>query len=156
MDRNVFMRRAIALAERNVTDNGGGPFGAVVVHDGRIIGEGTNQVTGTHDPTAHAEVVAIRAACSELGDFSLAGAEIYASCEPCPMCLSAIYWARIDRIFFGNSKTDAAAIGFDDDHIYREIPLPISERAIPTERLLADEAIEAFRAWETADDKIEY
>lgn len=156
MDRNVFMRRAIALAEKNVTDNGGGPFGAVVVHDGRIIGEGTNQVTGTHDPTAHAEVVAIRAACSELSDFSLVGAEIYASCEPCPMCLSAIYWARIDRIFFGNTKTDAAAIGFDDDHIYREIPLPISERAIPTERLLADEAIAAFNAWENSDDKVEY
>ena len=156
MDRNTFMRRAITLAEQNVAASGGGPFGAVVVYDGRIIGEGTNQVTGTHDPTAHAEVVAIRAACAELGDFSLAGAEIYASCEPCPMCLSAIYWARIDRIFFGNTKTDAAAIGFDDDHIYREIPLPISERAIPTERLLADEAIEAFRAWETADNKVEY
>jgi len=156
MDRNTFMRRAIALAEKNVTDSGGGPFGAVVVHEGRIIGEGTNQVTGTHDPTAHAEVVAIRAACIQLGTFSLAGCEIFASCEPCPMCLSAIYWARIERIFFGNTKTDAAAIGFDDDHIYREIPLPISERAIPTERLLADEAIAAFRAWETADNKIEY
>jgi guanine deaminase len=156
MDRNSFMRRAITLAEANVAASGGGPFGAVVVHNGRIIGEGTNQVTGSHDPTAHAEVVAIRAACSELGNHSLAGCEIYASCEPCPMCLSAIYWARIDLIFYGNSKTDAAAIGFDDDHIYREIPLPISERAIPTERLLADEAITAFQAWETFDGKIEY
>lgn len=156
MERDTFMRRAIALAEQNVASGGGGPFGAVVVHDGRIIGEGTNQVTGTHDPTAHAEMVAIRAACTQLGTYSLAGCEIFASCEPCPMCLSAIYWARIERIFFGNTKTDAAAIGFDDDHIYREIPLPISERAIPTERLLADEAITAFRAWETADNKIEY
>lgn len=156
MERDTFMRRAIALAEQNVASGGGGPFGAVVVHDGRIIGEGTNQVTGTHDPTAHAEMVAIRAACTQLGTHSLAGCEIFASCEPCPMCLSAIYWARIERIFFGNTKTDAAAIGFDDDHIYREIPLPISERAIPTERLLADEAITAFRAWETADNKIEY
>lgn len=150
------MRRAITLAEANVAASGGGPFGAVVVHNGRIIGEGTNQVTGSHDPTAHAEVVAIRAACSELGTHSLAGCEIYASCEPCPMCLSAIYWARIDLIFYGNTKTDAAAIGFDDDHIYREIPLPISERAIPTQQLLADEAITAFQAWETADNKIEY
>jgi tRNA(Arg) A34 adenosine deaminase TadA len=156
MERDTFMRRAIALAEQNVASSGGGPFGAVIVHDGRIIGEGTNQVTGTHDPTAHAEMVAIRAACTQLGTYSLAGCEIFASCEPCPMCLSAIYWARIERIFFGNTKTDAAAIGFDDNHIYREIPLPISERAIPTERLLADEAITAFRAWETADNKIEY
>ncbi len=156
MDRNSFMRRAIVLAEQNVADSSGGPFGAVVVHDGRIIGEGTNRVTGSVDPTAHAELIAIRAACSELGTYSLAGCEIYASCEPCPMCLSAIYWARIDRIFYGNSKTDAAAIGFDDDHIYREIPLAISERAIPTERLLADEAIAAFHAWETSDDKTTY
>jgi tRNA(Arg) A34 adenosine deaminase TadA len=156
MDRNTFMRRAIALAEQNVTNIDGGPFGAVVVYDGRIIGEGTNLVTSSHDPTAHAEVVAIRAACAKIGDFSLVGTEIYASCEPCPMCLSAIYWARIDRIFFGNTKADAAAIGFDDDHIYREIPLPIGERAIPTERILAKEAIAAFRAWETVDNKIEY
>ena len=156
MERKVFMRRAIALAEQSVADSGGGPFGAVVVHDGRIIGEGTNQVTGSHDPTAHAEVVAIRAACTLLGSFSLAGCEIFASCEPCPMCLSAIYWARIERIFYGNTKTAAAAIGFDDDHIYREIALPISARAIPTEQLLADEAIAAFRAWEDSDDKIEY
>ncbi len=156
MDRDTFMRRAIALAEQNVTVAGGGPFGAVVVHKGRIVGEGVNQVTGSHDPTAHAEVVAIRAACTELGTFSLAGSEIFASCEPCPMCLSAIYWARIDRIYYGNTKTDAAAIGFDDDHIYREIALPVAERAIPTERLLTDEAIKAFRAWEITDNKIEY
>jgi tRNA(Arg) A34 adenosine deaminase TadA len=156
MDRDNFMRRAIALAEQNVSDLGGGPFGAVVVYDGQIVGEGTNQVTGLHDPTAHAEVVAIRAACTALGSFSLAGCEIYASCEPCPMCLSAIYWARIDRIFFGNTKTDAAAIGFDDDHIYREIALPVSDRSIPTQRLLTDEAIAAFRAWENSDDKIVY
>ncbi len=156
MDRNNFMRRAIALAEENVASSGGGPFGAVVVHNGRIVGEGTNQVTGSHDPTAHAEVVAIRAACTELGTFSLAGCEIYASCEPCPMCLSAIYWARIERIFYGNTKVDAAAIGFDDDHIYREIALPVSDRAIPTAQILSEEAISAFRAWENADDKIEY
>ncbi len=156
MDRDNFMRRAIALAEQSVAELGGGPFGAVVVYDGRIVGEGTNQVTGSHDPTAHAEVVAIRAACTELGTFSLAGCEIFASCEPCPMCLSAIYWARIDRIFYGNTKTDAAAIGFDDDHIYREIALPIGDRSIPTERLLTDEAIAAFRAWANSDDKIAY
>ena len=156
MNRDSFMRRAIALASENVANKGGGPFGAVVVQNGRVIGEGTNQVTGSNDPTAHAEVVAIRAACAELDDFSLAGCEIYASCEPCPMCLSAIYWARIDRIYYGSSKTDAAAIGFDDDHIYREIPLPISERAIPTERILADEAINAFQAWENTDEKIKY
>ncbi len=156
MDRHSFMRRAIALAEQNVVDLGGGPFGAVVVHGGRIVGEGTNQVTGSHDPTAHAEVVAIRAACAELGTFSLAGCEIYASCEPCPMCLSAIYWARIDRIFYGNTKNEAAAIGFDDDHIYREIALPIGDRSIPTQRLLTEEAIAAFRAWESSDDKVPY
>ena len=150
------MRRAIALAEKNVADSGGGPFGAVVVHEGRIIGEGVNRVTGSHDPTAHAEVVAIRAACAELGTYSLAGCEIYASCEPCPMCLSAIYWARLDRIFYGNTKSDAAAIGFDDDHIYREIALPVEKCAIPTERLLTDEAISAFRAWEVAGNKITY
>ncbi len=156
MDRNSFMRRAIALAEQNVAGSGGGPFGAVVVHNGRIIGEGTNQVTSANDPTAHAEVVAIRAACAELGTYSLAGSEIFASCEPCPMCLSAIYWARIGRIFYGNTKLDAAAIGFDDDHIYREIALPVGGRSIPTERLLGDEAIAAFKAWQASESKIAY
>lgn len=151
-----FMRRAIALAGTNVAEGRGGPFGSVIVRDHRIVGEGVNSVTETCDPTAHAEIVAIRAACRELGVFSLAGCAIYTSCEPCPMCLSAIYWARIDRIFFGNTKKDAAAIGFDDHHIYREIVLPADQRVIPTTRLLAEEAIASFLAWDRIGDKVPY
>ena len=151
-----FMRRAIALAGTNVAEGRGGPFGSVIVRDHRIVGEGVNSVTESCDPTAHAEIVAIRAACRELGVFSLAGCAIYTSCEPCPMCLSAIYWARIDRIFFGNTKKDAAAIGFDDHHIYREIVLPADQRVIPTTRLLAEEAIASFLAWDRTGDKVPY
>ncbi len=156
MDRREFMRRAIALSRRGVEGGAGGPFGSVVVKDGRIVGEGWNQVTSTNDPTAHAEVVAIRAAGAALGTFDLRGCEIYASCEPCPMCLAAIYWARIDRIHYGNGRADAARIGFDDAAIYDEVARPIPERAVPMERLLPREARAAFDLWEAKPDKIRY
>ncbi len=151
-----FMRRAIALAAERIGVHRGGPFGAVIVRDGRIIAEGANRVTSANDPTAHAEIVAIRAACQALGAFSLAGAEIFSSCEPCPMCLAAIYWARLDRLWFANTRADTAAIGFDDALIYREIALPITDRAIPTTRLLADEARAAFAAWFADPEKTPY
>ena len=156
MDRNQFMRAAIALAEKNVADGVGGPFGAVIVRDGEIVGEGTNLVTSAKDPTAHAEVVAIRRACEKLGTYNLEGCEVYTSCEPCPMCLSAIYWARLDRIFYGNTKVDAAEIDFDDDFLYTEIPKPIAERSIPTEQMLHEESIKAFQAWAVSEDKVPY
>ncbi len=150
------MRRAIALSGAQSKTGDGGPFGAVVARDGRIVAEGVNCVTATHDPTAHAEIVAIRAACQELGTFTLAGCAIYASCEPCPMCLAAIYWARLDRLYFANTRTDAAAIGFDDAHIYAELARPIDAGAIPAVRLLADEARAALAAWTANPDKIRY
>lgn len=150
------MRRAFALARQGMNGNAGGPFGAVVVKDGRIVGEGFNRVTSTNDPTAHAEVVAIREACKALGTFDLAGAEIYASCEPCPMCLAAIYWARIGRIYYGNTREGAARIGFDDDHIYREFAVPTERRAIPMERMLETEAAADFAAWMKKADKVRY
>ena len=156
MDQNQFMRAAIALAEKNVADGVGGPFGAVIVRDGEIIGEGTNLVTSANDPTAHAEVVAIRHACEKLNTYNLEGCEVYTSCEPCPMCLSAIYWARLDRIFYGNTKVDAAEIDFDDDFLYTEIPKPIAERSIPTEQMLHEESIKAFQAWAVSEDKVPY
>jgi tRNA(Arg) A34 adenosine deaminase TadA len=134
----------------------GGPFGAVVVKDGQIVGEGWNRVTSTCDPTAHAEVVAIRLACDHLGTFSLKGCEIYTSCEPCPMCLSAIYWARLDRIWFGNTQADAAAIQFDDAWLYREVALPLAERSLPAMALMRDEALVVFQAWEAKADKTRY
>ena len=150
------MRAAAALAEKNVADGTGGPFGAVIVHDGEIVGEGTNQVTSSNDPTAHAEVVAIREACAKLETFNLDGCVIYTSCEPCPMCLSAIYWARLDHIFYGNTKAAAAAIDFDDDFLYTEIPKPIDQRAIPTSQLLREETIKSFEAWVVSETKIPY
>ena len=156
MSKEAFMRRALALAAEGMNGNAGGPFGAVIVKDGRIVAEGCNRVTSTNDPTAHAEVVAIREACRALGTFDLSGAEIYASCEPCPMCLAAIYWARLARIYYANTRIDAARIGFDDEHIYREFTLPIERRAIPMERLLAGEAAAAFAAWTTKADKVRY
>ena len=156
MDHEKFMRAAAALAEKNVADGTGGPFGAVIVHDGEIVGEGTNQVTSSNDPTAHAEVVAIREACAKLETFNLDGCVIYTSCEPCPMCLSAIYWARLDHIFYGNTKADAAAIDFDDDFLYTEIPKPIDQRAIPTSQLLREETIKSFEAWVVSETKIPY
>ena len=150
------MARAIQLSLENVRSGRGGPFGAVVVNKGAIIGEGANQVTSTNDPTAHAEVLAIREACKRLGSFSLEGCEIYASCEPCPMCLSAIYWARLARIYFANAAADASKIGFDDSVIYREIAQPHSQRKIPMIQLMRNEALAVFRAWEARPDKITY
>lgn len=150
------MRRAIALSVAMMRANRGGPFGAVIVKDGEVVAEGFNRVTSDNDPTAHAEVTAIRAACAALGGFSLEGCDIYTSCEPCPMCLAAIYWARIERIFYANTREDAARIGFDDDHIYREIALPPGRRAVPMTRMLAEAAAEAFGEWEAKPDKLRY
>jgi tRNA(Arg) A34 adenosine deaminase TadA len=153
---NIFMRRAIELSREMMEQGQGGPFGAVIVKDGKIIAEGSNKVTSTCDPTAHAEIVAIRSACGALHDFNLKGCEIYTSCEPCPMCLAAIYWARLDRIYYANARVDAAKIGFDDDFLYKEIPLPIESRSLPMMRLLPEEAILAFDAWDAKADKIRY
>jgi len=150
------MRKAIALASENVRQSQGGPFGAVVVRDGVVVGEGVNSVTRDNDPTAHAEVRAIRAACQALGVFSLQGAEIYTSCEPCPMCLAAIHWARIERIWFGNSSADAARIAFDDAFLYRQIALPARERTIPSAPLLRSEAWESFQIWLDSTTKTPY
>ena len=150
------MRRAIALSLEMMRSGKGGPFGAVIVQAGNIIAEGFNQVTTSFDPTAHAEVVAIRLACQALQTFDLTGCEIYTSCEPCPMCLSAIYWARLDRIYFANNRQDAAAIGFRDDFLYHEIPLPLERRAIPTLPLLRTEGQVAFAEWDLKPDKVQY
>lgn len=152
----AFLREAIHLARENVRLGNGGPFGAVVVLDGEVIGRGRNRVTTAHDPTAHAEVEAIRDACRALGRFHLRGATIYASCEPCPMCLAAIYWARIDEVVFAADHRDAAAIGFDDALLYDELRRPRDTRRLPTRQMLRDEALEAFREWERSEDKIEY
>jgi guanine deaminase len=151
-----FMARAIQLSMENVQSGRGGPCGAVVVKDGAVIGEAANQVTATNDPTAHAEVLAIRAACGKLGAFDLEGCEIYTSCEPCPMCLGAIYWARLSRIYFANADADAAKIGFDDSLIYREIARPHSQRKIPMIQMMRAEALAAFHVWENKPNKIEY
>ena len=150
------MRRAIALSLEMMRSGRGGPFGAVVVQNGSIIAEGFNQVTSANDPTAHAEIVAIRRACQALATFDLTGCEIYTSCEPCPMCLSAIYWARLGRIYFANDRHDAAKIGFRDDFLYHEIPLPLEQRAIPASRLLQEEGSAAFAEWQRKADKISY
>ena len=150
------MRHAIRLSAERMREGAGGPFGAVIVKDGRVIAEGWNRVTSENDPTAHAEVIAIRRACEALGTYTLAGCEIYTSCEPCPMCLAAIYWARMDRIFFANSREDAAAIGFDDDLIYGEVSKPIENRAIPTIKLPLPEAEAVFAEWQAKPDKILY
>ena len=149
------MREAIRLASANV-ENGGGPFGAVIARGGEIIATGVNRVTANCDPTAHAEVSAIRAAAQKLGTFNLSGCDIYSSCEPCPMCLGAIYWARLDRLFYGNTKADAARIGFDDAFIYKELALPLSERTLRAEQLLGKEAIATLEAWEQKTDKTPY
>lgn len=151
----LFMRRAIELSIENVA-NDGGPFGAVIVKDGTIIAEGANRVTADNDPTAHAEVSVIRIAANKLGTFDLSGCEIYTSCEPCPMCLGAIYWAHLDKIYYGNNKNDAKQIGFDDSFIYDEIALSPGERKLKSERHLATEAIVAFKNWEEKEDKAEY
>jgi guanine deaminase len=152
---NIFMARAIELAVENVRV-GGGPFGAVVARDGRIVAEGANSVTVLNDPTAHAEMVAIRAACQVLGTFELSGCEIFSSCEPCPMCLGAIYWARPDRVYFGSGAADAASAGFDDAFIYAEISRERGARKIPMSQLMRAEALAAFQAWRAKNDKIQY
>lgn len=152
----TLMQRAIALSAEKMHAGLGGPFGALIARDDEVIAEGYNQVTSSHDPTAHAEVVAIRAACRQLGSFSLQGCEMYTSCEPCPMCLGAIYWARLDRVYYANTRTEAAAIGFDDDHIYREFDKPIDDRAVPFIRLESVEARQLFQEWLEKPDKIPY
>lgn len=156
MQKEEFMREAIRLSIENVESGNGGPFGVVIVKDGKIIARGVNNVTSTNDPTAHAEVVAIRNACKELSSFQLDGCEIYTSCEPCPMCLGAIYWARPDKIYFGNTKNDAATIQFDDQFIYEELDLPLTQRKLPIEQLLHDEALVAFQKWADSTKKIKY
>jgi len=155
-DQNEFMKEAIRLSIENVETGKGGPFGAVIVKDGKIIARGANSVTSTNDPTAHAEVVAIREACKNLGSYQLIDCEIYTSCEPCPMCLGAIYWARPKAMYYANSKGDAAAIDFDDQFIYEEIEKPITERKLFTKQIMRNEAIEAFEKWSKNIQKIEY
>jgi guanine deaminase len=151
-----FMRRAIALSRERMEQGCGGPFGAVIARGDRIVAEGWNEVTSALDPTAHAEIVAIRAACKALGRFELKGCEIFTSCEPCPMCLAAIYWARLDRIYYANDRAGAARIGFDDALIYREVALPPGARRLPMVRLLEEEARAAFEGWERKRDKVRY
>ena len=155
MTKEELMRKAIELSLENVKA-GGGPFGAVIARDGEIIATGTNRVVPDNDSTAHAEVCAIRAACKALGRFDLSGCEIYTSCEPCPMCLGATYWARLDKMYYGNGKEDAARIGFDDAFIYREMSLSPLQRRLVSARLLPQEAIRAFEDWESKPDKTEY
>ncbi len=155
MTKEELMKKAIALSVANVAE-GGGPFGAVIARNGRIVATGTNRVTAENDPTAHAEVQAIREAARRLGTFDLSGCEIYTSCEPCPMCLGAIYWARLDKVYFANGKEDAKAIGFDDSLIYDELALPRSERQLPSQELMRSEALEAFRLWSAKPDKTAY
>ena len=155
MTNKELMRRAIELSKMSV-QNGGGPFGAVIACNGKIVAEGSNCVTLDCDPTAHAEVSTIRKACKALKTFDLSGCEIYTSCEPCPMCFGAIYWAHLDKIYMGNDRKDAAKIGFDDDFIYQEIALTADKRKKPSEILLRDEALEAFRMWDEKEDKTEY
>ncbi len=150
------LREALRLSREKMEAGEGGPFGAVVVKDGEIVGRGWNRVTSVKDPTAHAEIEAIRAACAALGSYSLAGCEIYSSCEPCPMCLSAIYWARLDALYFAASRADAAAAGFDDALIYDEMPRPWNSRSLKTERHLAGEAQAVFEAWKAKPDKTVY
>jgi len=150
------MGRAIELAIENVRSSRGGPFGAVVVKDGEIVAEAANSVTALNDPTAHAEILAIRNACAKLSTFELQGCELYTSCEPCPMCLGAIYWARPAAVYFGSTAADASRAGFDDSLIYREIPKPYSARKIPMQQLMGDEAQEAFRTWMLQPNKILY
>lgn len=152
----AFLREAIRLSIQMMEANEGGPFGAVIVRDGEVVGRGWNRVTSSNDPTAHAEVVAIRDACSRLMTFSLAGCEIYSSCEPCPLCLAAIYWSRLDRICYAATCDDAATAGFDDRNFYREVRKPAGERSIPTEQALREEAVVALRAWVRKEDRIRY
>lgn len=151
-----FMYRAIEIAHEGMNANHGGPFGCVIVKDNTIIGEGNNRVTTSNDPTAHAEVVAIRSACEQLGTFQLTGCDIYTSCEPCPMCLGAIYWARPNHVYYAANREDAADAGFDDSFIYREIPLPAAERSIPMDNIGRNAAIDLFEKWKEKPDKTAY
>jgi guanine deaminase len=153
---NPFMARAIQLSIDGVRSGRGGPFGAVVVREGKIVGEGQNQVTSANDPTAHAEVLAIRQACASLGVFQLTDCELYTSCEPCPMCLGAIYWARLSRIYFANTAEDAAQVGFDDSLLYSELKKPHLQRRIPAIQMMREEALAGFGAWAAKSDKIAY
>ena len=153
--KNEFMKRAIELSIKSV-NTGGGPFGCVIVKDGKIVAEGSNKVTSTNDPTAHGEIVAIRDACKKLNDFNLQGSELYSTCEPCPMCLSAIYWARINKIYYANTREDARKIDFDDSLIYSEFKKNIDERKIPMIQIMRNEALEAFQLWEKKTDKVKY
>ena len=151
-----FMRRAVRLSAERMRKGDGGPFGAIIVNDGKVIAEGWNRVTSTNDPTAHAEVTAIRRACQALGTFSLKGCEIFTSCEPCPMCLGAVYWARLDAVYFAATRHDAARAGFDDARLYHEIALPVAERALPMTRLALPDALAAFDAWAARSDRVPY
>ena len=153
--KNRFMSRAIELSIESVK-SGGGPFGSVIIKNNEIISEGMNRVTKNNDPTAHGEIVAIRNACKNLNDFSLKGCELYTSCEPCPMCLSAIYWSRIDKIYFANTRDDAKKIDFDDSLIYSELTKKIKERKIPTTQLMRDEALQGFKLWKNTENKVKY
>jgi tRNA(Arg) A34 adenosine deaminase TadA len=155
-DHHQFVQEAVNLAREGMRTNRGGPFGAVIVRDGTIVGRGCNQVTSTLDPTAHAEMVAIREACLTVGRFDLCGCVIYASCEPCPMCLSAIHWARIDKIYYACTRYDAAGIGFDDNHIYQQVALPLEQRSLPIEHLPTQEATDVFQEWKSMPGKIHY
>jgi guanine deaminase len=154
--KTKFMRAAIRLSIQMMRRGQGGPFGAVVVKGDKIVGRGFNQVTSSNDPTAHAEIVAIRDACRRLKTFCLEGCDLYTSCEPCPMCLSAIYWARLRTVYYGNRRLDAAKIAFDDDFIYRQVALPIAKRALPMKPLLRSEALAAFKEWDRKTGKIRY
>jgi guanine deaminase len=151
-----FMKMAIELSEYNVQQGNGGPFGAVIVKDGMVVARSANRVVPTNDPTAHAEISAIRLACQELETYNLEGCTIYASCEPCPMCLGAIYWSRISEVFYANTKSDAATIGFGDEAIYQELNKPVNERQVPFTQLMRDEAQSAFKLWEKSETKTEY
>jgi guanine deaminase len=155
-NKEEFMREAIRLSIEKMNAGHGGPFGAVVVRNGQIIARGFNNVTSSNDPTAHAEVDAIRKACAALGTHQLTDCELYTSCEPCPMCLGAIYWARPRKVYFGNTKHDAAQAGFDDQFIYEELAIPLQQRAIPMEQLLRSEALTAFQEWQKKEDRMDY
>lgn len=154
--QDKFMKEAIALSRHSIRSGKGGPFGAVVVKDGKIIGKGHNQVTSSNDPTAHAEVVAIREACRTLQHWQLEGCEIYTSCEPCPMCLGAIYWARPDRVYYANTKADAAEIDFDDHFIYEELELSMGDRQLPMIQMLREQALQVFQEWAEMESKVDY
>ena len=155
-NKNKFMHEAVTAALKGMHNNEGGPFGCVIVKDGKIVGRGNNKVTSNNDPTAHAEIMAIRDACKNLNSFQLEGCEIYTSCEPCPMCFGAIYWARPDKVYYGCSQKDAADIDFDDEFIYKEIELPYDKRSIPFEQFARDIAIEPFQKWSEKEDKTVY